>query len=134
MSNIGAPSKYTDELADEICARLANGEPLKRICADPHMPDFVTVWRWERDKEPFRNLLARARELGTHNLADQCIDIADDPDMDPANKRVMIETRIRLIGKWNSRAYGDKQTTTLENPDGSAVQFVIRDMTKTDGA
>ena len=126
------PSLFTDELADEICTRLANGEPLKRICADPHMPGFTTIWRWQDENEEFRKLTARARELGTHNLADQCIDIADDPDMDPANKRVMIETRIRLIGKWNSRAYGDKQTTTLENPDGSAVAFVIRDMTKPD--
>ena len=131
---MGRPSLFSDELAEEICTRLANGEPLKRICADPHMPGFTTIWRWQDENEEFRKLTARARELGTHNLADQCIDIADDPDMDPANKRVMIETRIRLIGKWNSRAYGEKSTTTLENPDGSAVQFVIRDMTKSDGA
>ena len=108
------PSLFTDELAEEICTRLANGEPLKRICADPHMPGFTTIWRWQDENEEFRKLTARARELGTHNLADQCIDIADDPDMDPATKRVMIDTRIRLIGKWNSRAYGDKQTIEHE--------------------
>lgn len=117
------PSLYSEEIAHEIFARLADGEPLKRICSDPKMPDFVTVWRWERDNEEFRNLLTRGRERGTHNLADQCLDIADDLDLDPQHKRLMIDTRIRLIGKWNSKAYGDKITQEHQGPDGGPVQI-----------
>ena len=41
-------------------------------------------------------------------MADECIEIADDKDIDPQHKRFMIDTRIRLIGKWNSKAYGEK--------------------------
>lgn len=102
------PSKATDEVVSEILERLSCGEPLARICADDHMPAFSTVWRWETDDEAFRNLSMRARMHGTHFMADDCIRIADDPVLEPADKKVRIDTRLRLIGKWNAKSYGDK--------------------------
>lgn len=104
----GRPSKRTPEVESELFERMAKGEPLARICADDHMPDFSTVWRWEEADEEFRKLSVRARQLGTHFMADDCIRIADDPALEPADKRVRIDTRLRLIGKWNAKNYGDK--------------------------
>lgn len=104
----GAPSTYTKEIAEEICWRLAQGQTLKSICMLNHMPCITTVFEWESKIGEFAQLSARAREHGTHVLADQCIEIADDPLMDPADKRVRIDTRIRLIGKWNAKRYGDR--------------------------
>lgn len=105
---MGRPSSYTPEIAQKLCERLANGETLKGICSDDSMPSFTTVYRWEIEREEFRNLSAHARELGTHSLADQCIEIADDASLDPADKRVRVDTRLRLIGKWNRKIYGDQ--------------------------
>lgn len=116
----GRPSSFTQEIADEICERQAKGEPLAVICRDDHMPSFTTVWRWEADREDFRNLSTRARELGTHFLAGDCIRIADG-DGDPADKRIRIDTRIRLIGKWNAKAYGEK--VALTGDDGGPVKI-----------
>ncbi len=104
----GRPSLFSDEIANAICERLAQGEPLARICEDESMPAFRTVFRWETDKPEFGQLSARAREIGTHYMADDCIRIADDKTIDPADKRIQIDTRIRLIGKWNRKNYGDK--------------------------
>lgn len=104
----GAPSTYSREIAEEICWRLAQGQTLKSICMLNHMPNITTVFDWEARHGEFAQMSARAREHGTHVLADQCIEIADDPLMDPADKRVRIDTRIRLIGKWNAKRYGDK--------------------------
>lgn len=104
----GAPSTYSREIAEEICWRLAQGQTLKSICMMNHMPNITTVFDWEAKHGEFAQMSARAREHGTHVLADQCIEIADDPLMDPADKRVRIDTRIRLIGKWNAKRYGDK--------------------------
>jgi hypothetical protein len=120
----GRPSSYSQTVADEICERLGNGEPLKVICRDAHMPGFVTVWRWEQSNEEFRNLSARAREIGTHNMADDCIAIADNPDLDPQDKRIRIDTRLRLIGKWNAKRYGDK--TALTGDDGGPINHTFR--------
>ena len=47
-------------------------------------------------------------------MADECIDIADDPTIEAADKRIKIDTRIRLIGKWSQR-YSDKVTVKSES-------------------
>jgi len=108
----GRPSGYNETIASEIVERLSNGEPLKKICKDSHMPHYVTVLKWQRANPEFDNLSSRGKSDGTHVLADECLEIADDLTIDPQHKRFMIETRIRLIGKWNSRAYGDKVDVT----------------------
>ena len=104
----GRPSGYNETIAAEIVRRLSNGEPLKKMCKDEHMPDYTTVLNWQRAHPEFHDLSARAKAEGTHALADECLDIADDKTIDPQHKRFMIDTRIRLIGKWNSKAYGEK--------------------------
>ena len=47
--------------------------------------------------------------IGTHNLADECLEIADRPGLDPADRRVMIDTRLKLIGMWNRKDYGERR-------------------------
>lgn len=109
---MGRPSKKTPEVVDEILDRLAHGEPMARICDDDHMPSFKTVWTWEEDDEEFRKLSARARRHGTHFLADECLSISDEDAEDSAaiqRNRLRVDTRLRLIGKWNRKDYGDKQ-------------------------
>ena len=108
MTKLGRPTLFNDDLAERILERLANGEPLKKICQDADMPNYLTVLKWQDRHPDFGMLSARAKQDGTHALADECLSIADDPNIDPADKRVRIDTRIRLIGKWNSKAYGDK--------------------------
>lgn len=66
----------------------------------------------------------RARVALTHSLADECIEIADEIGADPADKRIRIDTRIRLIGKWNRKDYGDK-TEVSGDPD-APLQLVIQ--------
>lgn len=121
---VGRPSTRTEAVVEEILSRLAHGEPMARICADAHMPDFSTVWRWEGDDEDFRKASAHAREIGTHYIADDCIRISDDASIEPADKRIRIDTRLRLIGKWNSKRYGDK----VEHGGSVGVTLLMQDM------
>lgn len=118
----GRPSKYNDGIAQQICERLSRGEPLARICDDDAMPGYSTVRQWEAEKPEFLALSARAKQDGTHWLADDCLRISDDSTLDPADKRVRIDTRLRLIGKWNSRAYGDKVEHEVTGRDGGPVE------------
>ena len=103
------PSKRTPEIVEAICLRLSHGETLQSICSDDDMPNYSTVWRWEQEDVEFCKISARAREIGTHFIADYCINIADNPTIEPADKRIRIDTRLRLIGKWNAKKYGEKQ-------------------------
>jgi len=103
----GRPSDYTDELAANICSRLASGEPLVRMCREEGMPSVVTVYRWLASNVDFRNMYARAREDQADTLADEIAEIADTED-DPNKARVRIDARKWVAAKLKPRKYGDK--------------------------
>ena len=116
------PTIFNDALAEEICRRLAMGDPLAKICADDDMPAYSTVRKWEVENPAFSALSARAKVDGTHYMADECIEIADG-NGDPADKRIRIDTRLRLIGKWNRKVYGDATTLKHTGPNGGPVEY-----------
>ena len=78
MKKIGRPSSYTDEVADAICERIADGQSLRSICEIEGMPNKATVFRWLTVNEAFRDQYARARETQADTIFDEILDIADD--------------------------------------------------------
>lgn len=129
----GAPSIYTPELAERICDQLACGVPLVKICRQEGMPSYSAVRKWEKTNPEFAALSARAKADGTHFLADDALMIADEPlptDPDAARteinrRKLQIDTRMRLIGKWNSRAYGDKALLGSD-PDNPLPEHTVK--------
>ena len=123
-SRIGAPSKYTERLADSICERLADGESLKAICAGKGMPSRTTVFRWLADNPAFRDMYTRAREEQADALADEIVSIADEAEavvkhdgedvslsLDAtavARNRLRVDARKWVAAKLKPRKYGDK--------------------------
>lgn len=118
----GRPSTYTPEAAKEICERLSKGEPLAVICRDDHMPPVRTVSAWREAHEDFAADFARAREEGYDAIATECLEIADEKSLDTiqtehgerantewiARSKLRIETRLKLLAKWDVKRYGDK--------------------------
>lgn len=98
------------EQLETICNRMAEGKSLRAVCRELGIPESTARYWLQKDEEAFAHS-ARARELGCDALADECLDIADDPEIDVQDKRVRIDTRIRLIGKWSQR-YSDKLTVS----------------------
>jgi hypothetical protein len=72
-------SSYTEEIGDEICARIAAGESLRSICKDDHMPVMSTVMLWVVDGKHvmFSEQYAEARRNQAEVLADELMEIAD---------------------------------------------------------
>jgi hypothetical protein len=135
---MGRPTLYTLELADEICERLGEGEPLRQICRDERMPHWTTVYDWKTAHEEFSLRIARAREAGHDAIASDCLQIADDGLNDTymdedGNKRtdtdviqrskLRIETRLKLLAKWDPKRYGDRITQEHTGADGGPVQI-----------
>lgn len=128
----GRPSKFTQELVDTICERLSKGEPLAVICRDEGFPHPSTVRDWMADRPEVSRAIARAREDGEDWLAAECLEIADDSRNDwierEAGKgdaraceviengeaiqrsKLRIETRLKLLAKWNPKKYGERIT------------------------
>lgn len=109
---MGRPSTFTQKIADEICERLGNGEPLAQICRDEKMPGLTTVYDWQNRDEQFSASIARAREAGYDHIAVDGLRIVDDLEEDPASRRVRADYRLKLLAKWDARRYGDKIDVT----------------------
>ena len=108
----GRPSDYTPELVSEICDRLSKGEPLAAICRDDHMPSDRTVRNWMADAE-ISSAIARAREVGFDAIAGECLEIADKTTVEDVQRdRLRVETRLKLLAKWDPKRYGDKVALT----------------------
>ena len=122
---LGRPSLYTKPLAKKICDRISAGEPLAVICRDAGMPSVTTVWQWQQDKKDFSEAIARARLIGFDQIAAECLHIANTPlegteitqDKDGTtiktsdmlgHRKLQIETRLKLLSKWDPKRYGDK--------------------------
>ena len=135
---MGQPSTYTTEIGNEICARLAEGEPLRVICRDEHMPAWRTVYDWIDADAEFAAHIAHARQLGFDAIAESTMEIIDAaPDRDPntgkidpawvQHQKLRAEHRLKLLAKWSPKKYGEKIDHT--SSDGSmspptAIQIV----------
>lgn len=107
---MGKVTKITPELVMAVCEDVANGKTLTQAAAERGTSGAAVRYHLMKDADLFSHS-ARAREIGCDAIADECIKIADDPELDAAEKRVRIDTRIRLIGKWSQR-YSDKLMVT----------------------
>lgn len=109
----GRPSDYTPELVSEICDRLSKGEPLAAICRDDHMPSRGTVYAWAKDRPDVSERIARARDDGFDAIAGECLEIADKTTVEDVQRdRLRVETRLKLLAKWDPKRYGDKVALT----------------------
>jgi hypothetical protein len=137
---MGRPTIYSQDVADIICAALAEGRSLRSICEHEEMPCLTTIFNWLRTKPDFLAQYARAKEESADSLADEMLDIADDARNDWMERegkdergwvvngehiqrsRVRIDTRKWLASKLKPKKYGDKVTQEISGPDGGPIE------------
>lgn len=133
----GRPSKFTQELCDEICARISQGESLNKICKEEDKPDLKTIFSWMRVHEQFLHNYTRAREEQAETLADEIIQIADDARRDTyfdnelgrevtdheviARSRLRVEARKWIAAKLKPKKFGDITKVQAEVKDTSST-------------
>lgn len=119
-------AQFSEELFDEICERIAEGESLREICTDEDMPSKTTVFKWLSQSQELADQYARAREEQADLIFDEILGIADDARNDwmerngqddagyQANgehiqrSRLRIDARKWMAGKLRPKVYGDK--------------------------
>lgn len=112
------------KLADLIIEELTAGKPLRQICREQGVGKSA-VYDWLDEDSELLGRFARARERGGHEIADECLEIADDREEDPASRRVRVETRLKLLAKWNPKMYGDTSKLALTGADGGAIKHEV---------
>lgn len=136
---MGRPSEFTQDIADAICERIADGESLRRICSGDGMPNKSTVFRWLMEREEFATKYARAREFQADGMADELTDIADTPLLGVKKKtnekgevettegdmiehrKLQISTRQWIAEKLKPKKYGQFKAVELTGADGGPV-------------
>lgn len=135
----GRPTTFVQKVADEICARLMEGESLRAICEDEQMPGQRTVYQWLMHNDTFAQQYARAREVQADTLADEVLVLSDRARMGQkittkANgdteavegdmverTRLQIDARKWLAGKLAPKKYSDKIQQEVTGKDGAPL-------------
>jgi len=118
----GRPSKWTQEIEDEICERLSRGEPLRAICRLEGFPEWTTVYNWMESRDGFSERVARARENGVEAIAQDTLAMIDaEPRYIEDGKggtridagyvqwlKLRTEQRMKLLACWSPNRYGNR--------------------------
>ena len=123
---MAASSEYSEDLGIEIGRRVAEGEPLTKVCKSEGMPHLSTVYRWLREKPEFDRLMRIARFDQASTLFSQAIEIADEPpptdvDADGTQRissagvqaqRLRVDTRKWAAARLLPKVYGERVELT----------------------
>lgn len=116
----GRPTLYNEEIENEICRRLADGQSLRRICTDPAMPGRTTVNEWLDRHVVFRTKCAKARAEGGDKLPDSMEDIEErvlKGELNPKAASVVLSSMQWRACKLFPKKYGNR--VDLTSSDGS---------------
>jgi hypothetical protein len=136
---MGRPSDYSQDTADAICERIAEGESLRSICRDESMPSLSSVFKWLSAQPEFADQYARGREAQADTLADEIVDIADDGKRDYvdadgvrtvdhdhiARARLRVDARKWIASKLKPKKYGERIQQEVTGKDGEALFPVL---------
>lgn len=116
----GRPTKYTPELADEICSAIESSEKgLQHLCNEnPHWPERANIFIWLRKYPEFQFKYTQAKESQVEVNVDYIQEMANEPHHyidDIGNERVDVSLlRVKIDAlKWKAaklkpKKYGDR--------------------------
>lgn len=133
---------YAETLEAQMLAEyVAGGMSLAKAMRTLGLPSSTTYKRMDEDPD-FDALIEQAKRRGTDAIADQCLEIADDDSQDVGQRgmlnkefvqrsKLRIETRLKLIAKWNHKKYGEKleiesKTASVAVPVGDDPLAAVR--------
>lgn len=128
-----SPYPNKEQIKDELVLWISNGKTLREFCRQDGMPNFSVMYDWEAEDKDFAQRIAHARLKGHDVIAEECAALSDTEPLavfdeagnkryDPGSiawRKMQIETRLKLLAKWNPRKYGDK--TILAGDDQAPV-------------
>jgi hypothetical protein len=102
-----AETKLTPEIIEIVVAGISDGIPLRQLARQNGFGKSAFYERVAKDEE-LAGRIARAREIGFDNIAEEILEIIDNVDEDPASRRVRYDGRLKLLAKWDPKRYGEK--------------------------
>jgi hypothetical protein len=135
--DMSRPSEYSEDIADLICERIADGKSLRAICLDDDMPSRATVFRWLAANKGFETKYAHAREEQADIHAEGIVDISDEIEVEAtykgeavvlelsaaavARNRLRVDARKWYASKLAPKKFGDFKAVELTGANGGPV-------------
>ena len=144
MAKPGQPTKYTNEIANKVCALIMSGLSVHKICAQEDMPPRPTLNGWLTQNTEFSYQYAQALQFRTHLKAEERHELIDAafndvqnlPQNVPGNVWVtLVKEQIRAI-EWDAERLAAKRYKVKEDDtmSGSAqpltINFAVADAVK----
>ena len=139
-----------EEIKVQLTSWMSEGKTLREFCRKEEMPVYATIYDWLEEDAEFSARFARARDMGHDAIAEDALRIADSiftgkkvvkqtgggPNGDSTtiteedsvqHRKLQIETRLKLLAKWNPKKYGEKTIVSgdADAPLAVAVDFGI---------
>jgi hypothetical protein len=123
------PTKYTVELGDQICARVAGGELLDKVCASLRVTREI-VRQWRILYEDFGAKFDIAREDSSDALADRAQRLLDAAKPKDVVELGLLRERVQHL-RWSAKVrnptkYGEKPAVALLPPPQRTANEVLR--------
>ena len=128
----GRPTTLTSEHRRTIADMLSVGDSVGKISKTIDKKPSQ-IFRWIDLDEELNDLYARAKESKAQVLAEEVIEIADNTEIDHNHKRIMVDARKWVAGKYYGRMFGDKQqiehsgSVNLSNLNDDELDRIIRE-------
>jgi len=109
----------------EVTERLSHGEPMAHICRDKGMPAVRTVNDWTHADPEVEEAIASSRRDGWDAIAWRCRETArgrGDSTDDVRRDKLIVETDLKLLAKWDWKRYGDRIRNEITGADGGPVE------------
>lgn len=85
------------------------------------MPGWRTVYDWRDSDTEIAAALARAREIGEEAIARDVLEIADNKSGDPQRDKLRVDTRMKLLAKFNPKRWGESTQLRHADADGAKL-------------
>jgi len=129
------PQPVPQDKADDIIEWISEGKTLRDWCRIEGNVSFRAVYDWIEKDANFASRFARAREVGGHAIANECLAIIDEMPPPSATggtdaghvqwQKARVETRLKLLAKWFPKQYGDRIQQEVSGPNGGPVESVL---------
>lgn len=140
----GRPTEpIPQNIADAAVLWISEGNTLREFCRQSGNPHYTTIYDWMDQDAEFSLRIARARLVGEEVMHQECLEIADNPQSGVIvtekpdgttetktadmleHRKLRIDTRLKLLAKWNPKKYGDKAELNLGGQDGNPIQASV---------
>ena len=139
----GRPSNYNPEIAAAVCAQIAIGDLLTKVCTKPGMPSIATVFNWFGRHPEFVEQYARAKESQCEVLGNQLVELAATARLGEKRK-TMPDGKVEIVTgdmversklhvdalKWYlskvmPKKYGDRAAIEHSGPGGAELKITV---------